>query len=150
MWKVGPVQSMSESTGSSWGFTITTEHGKPLVAFSYETHGEATVAARHVEAAVERAVAVYPILRKCKNLHSTMRTVSDWHAHPIARSLLGTRIRPQAPRLRRAASRLWGLTAQRVRANQLPLRRSGFPMPLEMRADICRTMSDRSGTGFLR
>jgi hypothetical protein len=64
MWKIGPVQSMSESTGSSWGFTITTENGKPLVAFSYETHGEAAVAARHVEAAVERAVAVYPILRE--------------------------------------------------------------------------------------
>ena len=64
MWKIGPVQSMSELTGSSWGFTITTEQGKPLVAFSYETHGEATVAARHVEAAVERAIAVYPILRE--------------------------------------------------------------------------------------
>ena len=51
-------------TGSSWGFTITTEQGKPFVAFSYETRGEATVAARHVEAAVERAIAVYPILRE--------------------------------------------------------------------------------------
>jgi hypothetical protein len=64
MWKIGPVQSVSESTGGSWGFTITTEHGKPLVAFSFETHGEAAVAARHVEAAVERAVAVYPILQE--------------------------------------------------------------------------------------
>jgi hypothetical protein len=61
MWKIGPVQSMSESTESPWGFTITTEHGKPLVAFSFETRGEATVAARHVQAAVERAIAVYPI-----------------------------------------------------------------------------------------
>jgi hypothetical protein len=31
---------------------------------------------------------------------------------------LGARIRPQAPRLRRAAPRLWGLTAQRDRANR--------------------------------
>jgi len=30
---------------------------------------------------------------------------------------LSVRVRPQAPRLRRAASRLWGLTAQRDRAN---------------------------------
>jgi hypothetical protein len=64
MWKISPVQSMSESAGSSWEFTITTEQGKPLVAFSFETQGEATVAARHVEAAVVRAVAVYPILQE--------------------------------------------------------------------------------------
>ena len=36
--------------------------------------------------------------------------------------LLGARVRRQAPRLRRAAVRLWGLTAQRDRANRRPCR----------------------------
>jgi hypothetical protein len=43
------VQSMSESTGSSWEFTIRTEQGKSLVAFSFETQGETIVAAGRVE-----------------------------------------------------------------------------------------------------
>jgi hypothetical protein len=34
------------------------------------------------------------------------------------RCLLGERIRRRAPRLRRAAVRLWGLNAQRDRANK--------------------------------
>jgi hypothetical protein len=48
MWKIGTVASMTEG----WGFNITDESGRPLVAFAYETHGEAVVAARHVETAV--------------------------------------------------------------------------------------------------
>jgi hypothetical protein len=50
--------------------------------------------------------------------------------------LLGTRIRSQAPRLRRAASRLWGLTAQRDRANRATVSQCAVPMPLEMGADV--------------
>ena len=56
MWKVGASASVTEG----WGFNITDERGKPLVAFEYETHGEAAVAARHVEAAIEKALAVRP------------------------------------------------------------------------------------------
>jgi hypothetical protein len=46
-----------------WGFNITDERGRPLAAFAYETHGEAEVAARHVQAAVEKALAVHPMSR---------------------------------------------------------------------------------------
>jgi hypothetical protein len=60
MWKIGTVASVTEG----WGFNITDERGRPLVAFAYETHGEAAVAARHVEAAVEKAVAVHPMSRE--------------------------------------------------------------------------------------
>ena len=44
MWKIGTVVSVTEG----WGFNITDERDRPLVAFGYETHGEAEVAARHV------------------------------------------------------------------------------------------------------
>jgi hypothetical protein len=54
MWKVGALASVKEG----WGFNITDERDRPLVAFEYETHGEAAVAARHVEAALEKALAV--------------------------------------------------------------------------------------------
>jgi hypothetical protein len=57
MWKVGAVASVTEG----WGFNITNKGGRPLVAFEYETHGEAEVAARHVQAAVEKALAVRPL-----------------------------------------------------------------------------------------
>jgi hypothetical protein len=60
VWKIGTVATVPEG----WGFNITDERGKPLVAFAYETHGEAAVAARHVEAAVERALGVHPILQE--------------------------------------------------------------------------------------
>jgi hypothetical protein len=57
MWKIGTVASVTEG----WGFNITDRRGKPLVAFAYETHGEAVVAARHVETAVEKALAIHPM-----------------------------------------------------------------------------------------
>jgi hypothetical protein len=44
-----------------WGFNVTDGRGRPLVAFAYETHGEAVVAARHVETAVEKALAIHPM-----------------------------------------------------------------------------------------
>ena len=50
MWKIGTVASVTEGRG-----------GRPLVAFAYETHGEAEVATRHVQAAVEKAIAVHPM-----------------------------------------------------------------------------------------
>jgi hypothetical protein len=59
MWKIGTVASVTEG----WGFNITDERGRPLVAFAYETHGEAVVAARHVQAAIEKAVAVHSMPR---------------------------------------------------------------------------------------
>jgi hypothetical protein len=59
MWKIGTVASVTEG----WGFNITDERGRPLVAFAYETRGEAAVAARHVEAAVEKALTVRPMSR---------------------------------------------------------------------------------------
>ena len=37
MWKIGTVASVTEG----WGFNIADERGRPLVAFAYETHGEA-------------------------------------------------------------------------------------------------------------
>ena len=52
MWKIGTVARVTEG----WGFNITDERGRPLVAFAYETHGEAEVAARHVQAAVEKTL----------------------------------------------------------------------------------------------
>ena len=51
MWKIGTVAGVTEG----WGFNITDKSGRPLVAFAYQTHGEAAVAARHVQAAVEKA-----------------------------------------------------------------------------------------------
>jgi hypothetical protein len=59
MWKIGTVASVTEGCC----FNITDEGGRPLVAFAYETHGEAEVAARHVQAAVEKALAVHPMSR---------------------------------------------------------------------------------------
>jgi hypothetical protein len=59
MWKIGTVVSVTEG----WGFNIADERDRPLVAFAYETHGEAEVAARHVQAAVEKALAVHPMSR---------------------------------------------------------------------------------------
>jgi hypothetical protein len=56
MWKIGTVTSVTEG----WGFNITDRRGRPLIAFAYETHGEAVVAARHVEMAVE-ALAIHPM-----------------------------------------------------------------------------------------
>jgi hypothetical protein len=66
----------------------------------------------------------------CKILYSTVRTVSDWARIPIARLQLGTRIRRQVPRLWRAASRLWGLTALSATEQiELPSRQCAFVMP---------------------
>ena len=58
--KIGTVATVTEG----WGFNITDERDRPLVVFAYETHGEAVVAARHVEAAVERALGIRPILQE--------------------------------------------------------------------------------------
>src|SRR6266536_2139917 len=54
---------------------------------------------------------------RCKNWYSISRTVSDNSASRQHGCLLGPRLRLQAPRLRRAARRRWGLTARRDRAN---------------------------------
>jgi hypothetical protein len=56
MWKIGDVIS----GGDGYGFNVTTDRGKPLVWFEYETEEEAKAAARQVEAAVKRAVLVKP------------------------------------------------------------------------------------------
>ena len=57
MWKIGDVTSVTDG----WAFNITNESGKPLVTFEYETNGEAAVAARHVQEAIEKALAVRPL-----------------------------------------------------------------------------------------
>ena len=57
MWKIGTVSSVTEG----WGLNITDERGRPLVAFAYETDSEAEVAARHVDLALEKALAVHPM-----------------------------------------------------------------------------------------
>jgi hypothetical protein len=57
MWKVGDVMSV---TDGGYGFNITTDRGKPLVLFGYETQEEAEAAAQKVKAAIERATLVRP------------------------------------------------------------------------------------------
>jgi hypothetical protein len=57
MWKVGMVARVTEG----WGFNITDENGRPLVAFCYETRAEAEEAATHAQALVGKAVLVRPL-----------------------------------------------------------------------------------------
>ena len=58
MWKVSNV--MAVDGGDRYGFNVTTDRGKPLVLFAYETREAAEAAAQQVEAAIERAVLVRP------------------------------------------------------------------------------------------
>jgi hypothetical protein len=62
MWKVSDVISVElERYGrDGYGFNVTTDRGKPLVLFAYETQEAAEAAAKQVEAAIERAVLVTP------------------------------------------------------------------------------------------
>jgi Ribbon-helix-helix protein, copG family len=60
MWKVGHVMSVTDG----YGFNVTTDRGKPLVLFAYETQEAAEAAAKQVEAAVKRAVLVKPHARR--------------------------------------------------------------------------------------
>jgi hypothetical protein len=56
MWKIGHVMSVTDG----YGFNVTTDRGKPLVLFAYETQEAAEAAAKQVEAAVKRAILVKP------------------------------------------------------------------------------------------
>jgi hypothetical protein len=58
MWKVSDVMEVSIPSGVGYGFNVTTEQGKPLVSFAYETQEAAEAAAQQVAAALERAVLV--------------------------------------------------------------------------------------------
>ena len=59
MWKVGNVMDVSLGNDFiGYGFNVTTEQGKQLVVFAYETQDAAEDAARQVEAAVELAIFV--------------------------------------------------------------------------------------------
>jgi hypothetical protein len=61
MWQVGQVMSVGVGDGAfGYGFIVTTDRGKPLVLFAYETQEAAEAATQHVEAAIERAVLVTP------------------------------------------------------------------------------------------
>jgi hypothetical protein len=63
MWKVGDVMSVNVNVpdgGFGYGFNVTTDRGKPLVLFAYETQEAAEAAAQKVKAAIERAVLVRP------------------------------------------------------------------------------------------
>ena len=65
MWKVGTLGGMSAGVGfehvSGWGFNITNEEGHPVVAFVYETSGEAEKAMRFAQAMIEKALIVQPL-----------------------------------------------------------------------------------------
>ena len=59
MWKVGNVTDVSLGNDFiGYGFNVTTEQGKQLVVFAYETQDAAEDAARQVEAAIELAIFV--------------------------------------------------------------------------------------------
>jgi hypothetical protein len=59
MWKVQSPQSASHPTVvGAWGFNVTTEDGRPVVGFTYETRGEASVAAIKIQEAIEKAIDV--------------------------------------------------------------------------------------------
>ena len=59
MWKVGNVRDVPLGNDFiGYGFNVMTEQGKQLVVFAYETQDAAEYAARHIEAAVERAIFV--------------------------------------------------------------------------------------------
>ena len=62
MWKVSHVMSVSSSDASKaeYGFNVTTDRGKPLVLFAYETQEAAEAAAKQIETAIERVVLVKP------------------------------------------------------------------------------------------
>ena len=63
MWKVGDVTDVSLGNDFiGYGFNVTTDEGKQLAVFAYETQDAAEDAARHVEAALELAIFVrgYP------------------------------------------------------------------------------------------
>jgi len=62
-------------------------------------------------------------LLNCKNWYSISRTVLDNHAHCGNADDCSVALSGQAPRLRRAAMRRWGLTAQRDRAKGTPCRK---------------------------
>jgi hypothetical protein len=58
MWKVSDVMEVSIPSGVGYGFNVTTEGGKPLMSFAYETQEAAEAAAQQVAAALERALLV--------------------------------------------------------------------------------------------
>jgi hypothetical protein len=59
MWKVGNVMDVSLGNDFiGYGFNVTTEQGKQLVVFAYETQDAAEDAARQIEAAIELAIFV--------------------------------------------------------------------------------------------
>ena len=59
MWKVGNVMDVSLGNDFiGYGFNVTTEQGKQLVVFAYETQDAAEDAARQVKAAIELAIFV--------------------------------------------------------------------------------------------
>jgi len=62
MWKVGdvePVRVMG-AEGDPFGFTVTTEDGKPIVSFYYASQALAMAAATHLESALLNAISVRP------------------------------------------------------------------------------------------
>jgi hypothetical protein len=61
MYKVGNVMGVSlphPFDSSGYGFNVTTDRGKPLALFAYETQDAAEAAAQQVKAAIEQAVLV--------------------------------------------------------------------------------------------
>jgi hypothetical protein len=64
-------------------------------------------------------------LFNCKNWYSISRTMPDYVTHRDNADVPSVRVR-QAPRLRRAAMRRWGLTARRGRASGQPCRHTNL------------------------
>ena len=62
MWKVGdvePVRVMG-AEGYPYGFIVSTEDGKPVVAFAYASRALAEAAATHLESALLNAISIQP------------------------------------------------------------------------------------------
>ena len=62
MWKVGdvePVRVMG-AEGYPYGFSVSTEDGKPVVLFAYASRALAEAAATHLESALLNAISVQP------------------------------------------------------------------------------------------
>ena len=55
-----PAGARNGREGYPYGFSVTTEEGKPLVSFAYASRALAEVAATHLESALLNAISVHP------------------------------------------------------------------------------------------
>ena len=69
------------------GFNITTEDGKPIILFAYETRAEAEAAATHATGVVDKAVSVQCAKCGAPGRHIDVRP--NWKEQPPRESLTG-------------------------------------------------------------